>query len=106
MSTQSETRSAERKPVKARKGNNGSLHEMQDIKEEVMDFARNIRDTSTDKAHAASDYVHDRVDDLKDSGTAAIEKVEKRIKSRPSQSIAIAFTAGLIASYLLGRRAP
>jgi len=80
------------------------LQEAQNIKENVVGLARNIRDSSTDKAHDAADYVRDRMDDLKYSGTDALGKIESRIKAKPAQSVAIAFTVGLLASLLLGRR--
>lgn len=77
---------------------------VQEIKENVLGIARNIRDLSTEKAHVAADYAHDQMDGLKESGTDALAKIEKRIRSNPGQSVALAFTAGLLASFLLGRR--
>lgn len=75
-----------------------------DFKENVVGLARDIRDASADKAHDAADYVRDRMDDLKTSGTDAVEKIEKRIQSKPGQSVAIAFVAGIVTSLLFGRR--
>jgi len=76
----------------------------QNIKENVVGLARTLKDSSTDKAHDAADYVRDRVGDLQTSGTDTLEKIEYRIKSKPAQSVAIAFAAGLLASFLFGRR--
>lgn len=76
-----------------------------DIKENVVGLARNVRDASSDKAQALSDYLRSRMSDLKASGENSLERLEVRVRSKPGQSIAIAFTAGLLASYLLGRRA-
>ena len=108
MSTHDETKDTEYKHEKAKahllKEAKESLPGIQDIKENVVGIARNLRETSTDRAHDAADYVRDRLDDLKDVGTSAVQRVEKRIKAKPAQSMAIAFTAGLVASYLLGRR--
>lgn len=108
MSIHDDARDTESKLEKAgtrlAKAGKESLSDIQDIKENVVGLARNIRETSTDKAHVAVDYVRDRIEDLKDQGTDAVLKVEKRIKAKPGQSVAIAFTAGLLASYLLGRR--
>jgi ElaB/YqjD/DUF883 family membrane-anchored ribosome-binding protein len=101
MSTYDETRDTDRK---ASKDNKELLLEAQNIKENVVGLARNIRDTSTDRVHVAADYVRDRVEDLKGSGADALDKIETRIKAKPAQSIAIAFGAGLLASFLLGRR--
>jgi ElaB/YqjD/DUF883 family membrane-anchored ribosome-binding protein len=101
MPTYDETKDADRKPTVKDKE---IMLEAQNIKENVVGLARNIRDSSADKAHVAADYVRDRMDDMQSSGTDTLKKIESRIQSRPAQSIAIAFGAGLLASFLLGRR--
>ena len=108
MVTHSETRSADRKVEKERLNHGrlekGFTHEIEDIKENIVGLARNIRDVSAHKAHDAADYVYDRVDDLKSTGAEAMNKVETRIKAKPGQSVAIAFVAGMLTSLLFGRR--
>lgn len=94
MPTYDETKDADNKLEK----------QAQNIKENVVGLARSIKDSSTDKAHDAADYMRDRLDDLQYSGTDALKKIESHIKAKPTQSVAIAFTAGLLASFLLGRR--
>jgi ElaB/YqjD/DUF883 family membrane-anchored ribosome-binding protein len=94
MPTYDETKDADNKMEK----------QAQNIKENVVGLARTIKDSSTDKAHDAADYVRHRLDDLTVSGTDTLERLESRIKAKPAQSVAIAFTAGLLASFLLGRR--
>lgn len=89
--------------------NNAKAHkehfpEMQEIKEDAIVLARNIGDVATHKAQDATKYVQGQFDELKSTGEDSLKKVESRIKAKPGQSIAIAFTAGLLASYLLGRR--
>jgi len=105
MSTHTED---DRKTEKAKSHYNKAekevLSDIKDIKENVIGLARNIRETSTDKAHDAVDYVRDQVENLKEVGVNRMERVEKRIKAKPGQSIAIAFAAGLLANALLGRR--
>jgi ElaB/YqjD/DUF883 family membrane-anchored ribosome-binding protein len=44
------------------------------------------------------------VEDLKETSTDTMRMVEERIQSKPTQSIVIAFAAGVLASYILGRR--
>jgi len=101
MPTYDETKDADRKAVK---DNKEVFLEAQNIKENVVGLARSIKDNSTDKAHVAADYVRDRMEDWKHSGTDALGRIESRIQAKPAQSVAIAFTAGLLASLLLGRR--
>jgi ElaB/YqjD/DUF883 family membrane-anchored ribosome-binding protein len=80
------------------------ISDINDIKENVVGLARNLKDVSATKANDAADYVRDRVDTLKETGLDRLEKVEARIQAKPGQSIAIAFAAGLIANFLLGRK--
>jgi ElaB/YqjD/DUF883 family membrane-anchored ribosome-binding protein len=107
MANHDETKGAEHKAEKAKlhiKSDKRSFPEIKEIKENVVGLARNIRDVSNDKAHMAADYVLERASDLKDTGADTLHKFERRIKTKPAQSIAIAFTAGLLASYMFGRR--
>ncbi len=108
MSIYDESASVEDKLEKAKlrqaKHNKETHSGAHNVKENVVGMARNIKDTSVDTAHVAADYVRHRMDDLRTSGTDTLEKVESRIQSRPAQSLAIAFVAGLLASFLLGRR--
>jgi len=108
MPTYDETREAERKLEKEKtylaKDNKDGFPEAHNLKENVVGLARSLKETSVDKAHVAADYVNNRVEDLKYSGADALKKIETRIKEKPSQSVAIAFAAGILASFLLGRR--
>jgi hypothetical protein len=45
-----------------------------------------------------------RLADLRANATREYKKVEGQVKAKPGQSIAAAFAAGLVASWLLGRR--
>lgn len=78
------------------------LVDVRSIKRSLRNLARDIKHTSADTANDAMDYVSDRVADAKSAGIHGARRVEQRIKTRPGQSIAIAFTAGLLTSFLLG----
>ncbi len=108
MSIRTELRDAEREAAKAIENGaravNESFPEIQEIKKNVLGLAHNIKETSAEKAHEASGYMQDRMDDAMDSGADTLEKLERRIKAKPGQSIAIAFAAGILANFLLGRR--
>ena len=78
--------------------------ETKDAARNIAGLAHNLKETSSDQAHVAADYVRDRMEDLRCSGTNTLTKIETSIKRKPAQSVAIAFTAGLLASFLLGRR--
>lgn len=98
MAIRDDMKDAERKVAK------GVTDEMQSIKENVVSLAQNIKEASSHKTHDAINYVSERVAELKETGTDVLKKAEARVKARPGQSIAIAFGAGLLARYLLGRR--
>jgi len=74
------------------------------LKDDVTHLATNVKKAGTDKANEAISYVKDQVGPVKDIGTNTVSALEERIKSKPGQSVTIAFAAGLLFSYLLGRR--
>src|ERR1035437_2495327 len=80
------------------KSENEFFQEAQNIKENVVGLARSIIDSSADGVQAATDYVHNRMDDMKASGENTLNKIETSIQAKPAQSVAIAFIAGLLAS--------
>jgi ElaB/YqjD/DUF883 family membrane-anchored ribosome-binding protein len=75
-----------------------------DIKENVVGLVQHAKDVGTDKAHQVADYVQGRADNLRLSGREALARAEDRIRSKPGQSVGIAFAAGILASFLLSRR--
>lgn len=101
MSIREEAKDLERKVEKSIKE---TFPEVEAIKENIVGLAHNLKDASNDKAHMTVDYIHEKAEDLKIFGTGTIAKIEKSIRANPAQSIGIAFAAGIIASYLIGRR--
>jgi ElaB/YqjD/DUF883 family membrane-anchored ribosome-binding protein len=88
-----------------------ALPMMENIKEDIdslrsnmVGLAKSIKSVSSEKARVTADYLMDQVDNLKTTGSETLGKVETQIKERPGQSIAVAFAAGVLTSYLLNRR--
>lgn len=81
-----------------------ALRNIRDIKENVIDLAQNLKEVGREQAHMVTDYVSEQVENIKTVGTDTLEEVESRVKSNPGQSLAFAFVAGALVSYLLGRR--
>lgn len=77
----------------------------QDVKENIVGLAQHAKDVGNDTAHQASDYMRAQAENLKISGADVLYRVENRIRTRPGQSVGIAFAAGILASILLRRRA-
>lgn len=46
----------------------------------------------------------DGIKNLKTAGENEFHRMEERVRERPGQSVALAFCAGLMFSYILGRR--
>ncbi len=98
MSIQDKAREAE---LKLSRDIRDSLESLQS---NVIGLAHNIKAVGTDKLHDATGYVQDRVEDVKTFGSDTLYKTERRIKAKPGQSVAMAFAAGLLVSFLLGRK--
>ena len=60
-------------------------------------FAKNIKDES-------GNIARDGVKQLKTVGENEFHKMEERVREKPGQSVALAFCAGLVFSYILGSR--
>jgi ElaB/YqjD/DUF883 family membrane-anchored ribosome-binding protein len=78
--------------------------DLNSLQSDVVILASDIKKVGATQARAAVDYVTERVDTLKATGNDALVKIEDGIKSKPGQSVTIAFAAGLLVSFLLGRR--
>jgi hypothetical protein len=74
------------------------------LQSDVANLAADIKKAGSDKAREAVSYVNEHIGSLKNSGTNTIENIENKIKSKPGQSIAIAFVAGVVTSYIFGRK--
>jgi|GEM_PF-4987798 len=73
-------------------------------REEAILIVKDTQAGANKKIHSAANYINEEMSDLKDSGAKALGQLEKRIQANPGQSVAIAFTAGMIASMLIGKR--
>jgi len=75
------------------------------LKSDMNGFGHNIQDLAADKSHEASAYVQKQMKLLQANGNEALKSVEGYVASNPTQSVAIAFGAGVVFSYLFGRKA-
>lgn len=74
------------------------------LQSDVAILASDVKKAGTEKARDAINYVSDQVDSLRDTSASALVKLEENIKANPGQSITIAFVAGALVSFLLGRK--
>jgi ElaB/YqjD/DUF883 family membrane-anchored ribosome-binding protein len=80
-------------------------HGIDSLKDNVVDLARNLKEVSLETAQNAASYARERAVDLKETGGEALHRVEKRIQAKPTQSVAVAFFAGVLASILMRNKA-
>lgn len=79
-------------------------NEVKEVENKVAKAVALGVDAVTEKACAASEYIQERASEIQEVGKDSYADLEKRIKKSPGQSVAIAFAAGLLASFLMGRR--
>lgn len=78
--------------------------DLNSLKDNVVELTRHIKKDGEFQTHKLQDMAVDQIDTLKDVGLRQYKIMEKRVKRKPVQAIAIAFAAGLISSMLLGGR--
>ena len=92
MTKHDESKDAERKPAKGA------------ARDHAQDLSDSLRDLGNDKARIAADFLQESAENMKETGRGGMAKIDRRIRAKPVQSIGIAFAAGLVVSFLLGRR--
>ncbi len=80
------------------------IHDIKGIKKNFLNLAEEIKHSSSDGVSVAAGYMRAGARRIKVSGISVFKKMESRIKSKPAQSVAVAFTAGILLSLLFGRK--
>lgn len=78
--------------------------EINDISNDIQSFKSNVSGLATRIKNEGLDDVSRLANDKYKNVKAYGKKIEDRVKDRPTQSMAIAFLGGLVASMLLSRR--
>lgn len=85
--------------------------ELNDIKENVTDLknnsaalARHVYADGRQSLSSAGDVAAERISELRETGLASLKRMEGRVSRNPGQSVLIAFAAGLLTSFILGRK--
>lgn len=78
--------------------------DLESLKTNVVELTRHVQENGYEKTVELSNMALKQIADLKKRGQREYTKVERSIKAKPGQSLAIAFAVGIAASYLLGRR--
>lgn len=75
-----------------------------DVKKDMANLKEQILEEGRHEAKFLKKKVRESYDDFHDYSARNLDLLESKVKSNPTQSVALAFAAGIIASFLLGRR--
>jgi ElaB/YqjD/DUF883 family membrane-anchored ribosome-binding protein len=78
--------------------------DLNSLKSNVVELTRHLRKDTSAQSEEFKSMALERLLGLKDAGRDQYKNIEKRVKAKPSQSLAYAFGAGLVVSFLLSRR--
>lgn len=105
MSIQDEIRNADHQIGKSTAHFDGEMSaEVSRLKSHGKDFSRNGKSIINDGVGITADYLRELARNLKKYSAQALKMTEAHIQNKPAQSIAIAFTVGMVVSLLLRRR--
>lgn len=78
--------------------------DLRNLKSDVADLGRQATEEGKKRLSEKAAHVQDRVTDLKALGEKELSGLKAYVSENPGQSVAYAFAAGLVASFLLSRR--
>lgn len=74
------------------------------LKTHIAELSRHLQAYSKEELAALTDEARKRVVNLQKAGKKEFKKLESEIQDRPLESVAIALAAGVVLSFLMGRR--
>lgn len=77
--------------------------DLNSLKENVFALTKHMKSDGSAKTAVLKSVAKDNIEELQNYGQTQLKNVEKKVKTKPMQSIAIAFAGGLLASFLLRR---
>ena len=74
------------------------------LKTDIVELGRTVQSEGLKKIEEATIDLQDKIDDLKSQGSDEYDKVQAYVKANPTQSVAIAFAAGILLTFITGRK--
>lgn len=74
------------------------------LKDDVVSLTRHVKSNGSKHVDDVKHFANEQVDKARKASMDVVHKLENRAAEKPGQTIALAFFAGLAASFLLGRR--
>lgn len=78
--------------------------DLDSLKSNVVELTQHIKKNGSTQASNLRERANDTIHDLQERSQEQVQKVEKQVRQKPGQSLAIAFAGGLLTSLLLRRR--
>lgn len=73
------------------------------LKSDIASLAKTVRTTGENRVVSMRNLAEAKASDLADAGKERLENVETTIQDNPGRSVALAFAAGLLTSFLINR---
>lgn len=77
--------------------------DIETLKSDTIELAKHIKSDSSAKVDEMKEMANDRIHVMTEQGKEQLKNVEKTVKKKPLQSLAIAFATGLAVSALMKR---
>jgi ElaB/YqjD/DUF883 family membrane-anchored ribosome-binding protein len=74
------------------------------LKENIVKLTQHLGENGSARFGTMKSKANEKVTYLKGQGRDQMATLEKEVKENPVQSVAIAFAAGLVTSYIFGRK--
>ncbi len=78
--------------------------DLDSLKNNVFELTRHMKKDGSAQVMHVRDALKGKMDDLQSTGREQFKNLERQVKAKPGQTLAMAFAAGLVASMFLGRR--
>lgn len=78
--------------------------DLNSLKNNVVELSRTLKKDGVARTETVKDSALSRLETIKGAGQRRLGEVEGRVKSKPVESMAVAFAAGLATSLLLRRK--
>ncbi len=74
------------------------------LRDNIAGLTSHLKNDGKAQVRSAKETLSEKMTDYKRTGRDQINDIEERVREKPGQSVAIAFAAGLVASYLMRGR--
>lgn len=82
----------------------GIKNDLYSLRDNVTELAKHLKEEGSEKSHQMAEALLARLKEAQSVGRDQLQTLEVQVREKPLQSVAIAFLAGAITSFLFGRR--